>query len=46
VPPDALVGGNPGRVAAQHYDNSALVNFVLPLDAKPASQVSPVQSAG
>jgi len=46
VPAAALVGGNPGRVAAQHYDNSALVNFVLPLGTKSAGEVSRVRSAG
>ncbi|MGP3535741.1 serine O-acetyltransferase [Microbacterium sp. RD1] len=27
VPPRALVAGNPGRVIAQDYDNSAMINF-------------------
>jgi len=46
VPADALVGGNPGRVAAQHYDNSALVNFVLPVRNGPKPEVTPAPSAG
>jgi serine O-acetyltransferase len=30
VPDRCLVGGNPGRVLAQDYDNSAMINFELP----------------
>jgi serine O-acetyltransferase len=30
VPARCLVGGNPGRVLAQDYDNSAMINFDLP----------------
>ena len=37
VPAGALVAGNPGRVTAQHYDNSALINFDLPPTAGDAS---------
>jgi serine O-acetyltransferase len=34
VPAGCLVGGNPGRVLAQDYDNSAMINFVLPDGAR------------
>jgi serine O-acetyltransferase len=30
VPDDCLVGGNPGRVIIQGYDNSAMLNFKVP----------------
>lgn len=30
VPAGALVGGNPGRVIAQDYDNTPMVNFTMP----------------
>lgn len=29
VPPHCLVGGNPGRVIAQHYDNRPLLGFTV-----------------
>lgn len=33
VPPGCLVAGNPGRVVAQNYDNTAMLNFVMPRNA-------------
>lgn len=30
IPPRCLVAGNPGRVIAQNYDNTAMLNFVMP----------------
>ena len=30
VPPGCLVGGNPGRVIVRDYDNSSMLNYVLP----------------
>lgn len=30
VPDGCLVGGNPGRVVARDYDNSSMINFVVP----------------
>lgn len=30
IPPRSLVAGNPGRVIASDYDNSAMLNFVVP----------------
>jgi serine O-acetyltransferase len=35
VPDGCLVGGNPGRVIIQGYDNSAMLNFVVPQTEKP-----------
>lgn len=32
VPPGCLVGGNPGRVLAKDYDNSAMLNYRIPFD--------------
>jgi serine O-acetyltransferase len=32
VPAGCLVGGNPGRVLAKDYDNSAMLNYQMPLD--------------
>lgn len=42
IPAGALVAGNPGRVTAQNYDNSALINFELPT----AASVPSVDSDG
>jgi serine O-acetyltransferase len=36
VPARCLVGGNPGRVLAQDYDNSGMINFVVPAGGPPA----------
>ena len=40
VPPRSLVGGNPGRVIARDYDNSNMINFVLP--RHPGDSPSPI----
>ncbi|OIJ24098.1 serine O-acetyltransferase [Nocardioides luteus] len=36
VPPRSLVGGNPGRVIAKDYDNSNMINFVVPNGVGPS----------
>ncbi len=35
IPGRSLVAGNPGRVIASDYDNSAMLNFVVPTPAEP-----------
>ena len=47
VPDGALVAGNPGRVIALGYDNSAMLNYsVAKPEAAPAEPVAPVAPPG
>lgn len=38
VPPRSLVSGNPGRVIAKDYDNSNMINFVIPTTLFPEAR--------
>jgi len=41
VPARALVAGNPGRVIASDYDNSAMLNYRVPRPAREAAEPEP-----
>ncbi|WP_448258199.1 serine O-acetyltransferase [Microbacterium aurum] len=45
VPPRSLVAGNPGRVIAQGYDNSTMINFHVPHAARRPHQDSSVSAS-
>jgi serine O-acetyltransferase len=44
VPPHSLVCGNPGRVIAKDYDNSNMINFVVPPAGRAASASERVET--